>query len=73
MYIILTAILNLIYDSLSESNHYTINEATVSLRWSHKEKYITQHYRRGSLGSYYPIITLSYTKGIKADNGIIEK
>ena len=54
-------------DSLSESNHYTVNDATISLRWSHKERYITQHYRRGSLGSYYPIITLSYTKGVKTN------
>ena len=61
-----------IYDGHSESNHYTINEASLSLRWSHKERYITQHYRRGSLGSYYPIITLTYTKGIKVDNGILK-
>ncbi len=61
-----------IYDGHSESNHYTINEASVSLRWSHKERYITQHYRRGSLGSYYPIITLTYTRGIKVDNGILK-
>ncbi len=56
-------------DSLSESNYYSVNDATISLRWSHKERYITQHYRRGSLGSYYPIITLSYTKGAKTNNG----
>lgn len=59
-------------DSLSESNHYTVNDATISLRWSHKERYITQHYRRGSLGSYYPIITLSYTKGAKTTNGLLK-
>lgn len=59
-------------DSLSETNHYTVNTATISLRWSHKERYITQHYSRGSLGSYYPIITLSYTKGIKVNNGLFK-
>ncbi len=59
-------------DSLSESNHYTVNDATISLRWSHKERYITQHYRRGSLGGYYPIITLSYTKGVKVNNGTLK-
>lgn len=59
-------------DSLSESNHYTVNDATISLRWSHKERYITQHYRRGSLGGYYPIITLSYTKGVKVNNGALK-
>ena len=59
-------------DSLSELNHYTVNDATISLRWSHKERFITQHYRRGSLGSYYPIITLSYTKGVKANNGLFK-
>lgn len=59
-------------DSLSESNHYTVNDATFSLRWSHKERYITQHYRRGSLGGYYPIITLSYTKGVKTSSGLLK-
>ena len=59
-------------DSLSESNHYTVNDATLSLRWSHKERYITQHYRRGSLGGYYPIITLSYTKGVKTTSGLLK-
>lgn len=59
-------------DSLSETNNYTVNDATISLRWSHKERFITQHYRRGSLGSYYPIITLSYTKGIKVNNGVFK-
>lgn len=59
-------------DSLSETNNYTVNDATFSLRWSHKERFITQHYRRGSLGGYYPIITLSYTKGIKVNSGIFK-
>ncbi len=59
-------------DSLNETNNYTVNDATFSLRWSHKERFITQHYRRGSLGGYYPIITLSYTKGIKVNNGIFK-
>jgi hypothetical protein len=51
---------------------YNVNEATFSLRYSHKEKYITEHYRRGSLGSNYPIVTLSYTKGIKINNGFLK-
>lgn len=51
------------------NNDYTTNEGTVSLRYSHKEKYITQHYNRTSLGSNYPIVTLSYTKGIKVNSG----
>lgn len=54
------------------NNDYTTNEATVSLRYSHKEKYITQHYTRGSLGSNYPIVTLSYTKGIKVNEGFLK-
>ena len=53
-------------------NNYTVNEAIFSLRYSYKEKYITQHYRRGSLGSNYPIITLNYTKGIKVNNGLLK-
>lgn len=59
-------------DSLSEADHYTVNDGTISLRWSHKERYITQHFRRGSLGSYYPIIKLSYTKGIKVNSGLLK-
>ncbi|MEP6926111.1 MAG: DUF5686 family protein [Ginsengibacter sp.] len=54
------------------NHNYTINEVTFSLRYSHKEKFITEHYRRGSLGSNYPIITLGYTKGIKINNGILK-
>jgi hypothetical protein len=54
------------------NNNYTVNEAIFSLRYSYKEKYITQHYRRGSLGSNYPIITLNYTKGIKVNNGLLK-
>jgi hypothetical protein len=54
------------------NNSYTINEAIFSVRFSHKEKYITQHYVRGSLGSNYPIVTLSYTKGIKLNSGFLK-
>ncbi len=54
------------------NNSYNANEVTFSLRYSHKEKFITQHYRRGSLGSTYPIVTLSYTKGIKVNNGFLK-
>ncbi len=54
------------------NNDYTINEATVWLRYSHKERYVTQHYTRASLGSNYPIVTLSYTKGIKVNSGFLK-
>jgi hypothetical protein len=54
------------------NNDYTVNEVTFSLRYSHKEKFITEHYRRGSLGSNYPIVTLSYSKGMKINNGILK-
>lgn len=53
-------------------NNYKVNEITFSLRYSYKEKFITEHYRRGSLGSNYPIITLAYTKGIKVNNGFLK-
>jgi Family of unknown function (DUF5686)/CarboxypepD_reg-like domain len=59
-------------DSLSGTDHYDVNEASVSLRWSHKERYVTQHYFRGSLGGYFPIVTLTYTKGIKINNGLLK-
>lgn len=54
------------------NDNYTVNEATVSLRFSHKEKYVTQYYTRSSLGSNYPIVTLSYTKGIKVNTGFLK-
>lgn len=54
------------------NDDYTVNEATVSLRFSHKEKYVTQYYTRSSLGSNYPIVTLSYTKGIKVNTGFLK-
>ena len=59
-------------NNISETNNYTVSEGIVSLRFSHKEKFITQHYVRGSLGSNYPIVTLSYTKGLKIDNGLFK-
>ena len=52
-------------------NSYHTNQVTVALRYAYKEKYITQHFRRGSLGSNYPFITLSYTKGFKVNDGIL--
>ncbi|MEO6869707.1 MAG: DUF5686 family protein [Ginsengibacter sp.] len=54
------------------NNDYTVNEATISFRYSHREKFISQHYTRGSLGSNYPIVTLSYTKGLKINNGLLK-
>jgi len=54
------------------NNDYTVNEATVSFRYSYKEKYITEHFHRETLGSNYPIITLNFTKGIKANNGLLK-
>ncbi|MEP6947774.1 MAG: DUF5686 family protein [Ginsengibacter sp.] len=59
-------------NNISEANNYTVSEAVLSLRFSHKEKFITQHYVRGSLGSNYPIITLSYTKGLKVNDGLFK-
>ncbi len=59
-------------NNIAETNTYAVNDATFFVRFSHKERYITQHYRRGSLGSYYPIITLSYTKGVKVNNGLLK-
>ncbi|MEO8764308.1 MAG: DUF5686 family protein [Ginsengibacter sp.] len=59
-------------NNISETNNYAISGGTLSLRYSHKEKFITQHYRRGSLGSNYPIITLTYTKGVKVNSGLFK-
>ena len=42
------------------------------IKFSHKEQFTTQHFRRGRLGSNYPIVTLQYTKGIKVNNGFFK-
>ncbi len=54
------------------NNSYNTNEVAFTLRYVFKEKFITQHFRRGSLGSNYPIINLTYTKGFKIANGFLK-
>jgi len=54
------------------NNSYKSNEAALTLRYVYKEKFITEHFRRGSLGSNYPIINLTYTKGFKVGNGLLK-
>ncbi len=61
-----------VYSKPGVSNNYRVNEASLSLRLSHKEKFITQYWRRGSLSSDYPIVILSYTKGIKVSDGLLK-
>lgn len=51
---------------------YRTNEVAFTLRYVYKEKYIVQHFRRGSLGSNYPIINLTFTKGLKFNNGLLK-
>ncbi|CAN5191490.1 DUF5686 and carboxypeptidase-like regulatory domain-containing protein [soil metagenome] len=51
---------------------YFTNSATLSLRFSHKEKFITQNYRRGSMGTNFPIATISFTKGFKTGNSFLK-
>ena len=53
------------------NSSYKTNEVSFTIRYVYREKYITQHFRRGSLGSNYPIINLTYTKGIKRDNDFL--
>ena len=53
-------------------SRYQTNQVTASIRYAYREKFITQHFRRGSLGSNYPIITLNYTKGFKLNNGLLK-
>jgi len=48
---------------------YKTNEISATIRYGYKEKYITQNYRRLSLSSNYPILSFTYTKGIKVDAG----
>jgi hypothetical protein len=50
---------------------YKVNEATFSIRYAYKEKFITQQYSRSSLGSFYPFVTVSYTQGIKISDGAL--
>lgn len=52
------------------TSNYKSNEASITLRYVYREKFITQHFRRGSFGSNYPIIHLTYTKGFKINKGV---
>ncbi len=61
-----------LYNKPGVYNNYKVNEITFSLRYSYKEKFITENYRRGSFGSNYPIVTFAYTKGLKVNNGILK-
>ena len=54
------------------NSNYKSNEVSFTVRYVYKEKFITQHFRRGSLGSNYPEINLTYTKGFKINNGIFK-
>ena len=54
------------------TENYKSNEASFTLRYVYREKFITQHFRRGSLGSNYPIINLTYTKGFKVSSGLFK-
>jgi hypothetical protein len=51
---------------------YRCIEASLTLRYVYREKFITQHFRRGSLGSNYPIINLTFTKGLKVNDGMLK-
>ncbi|MDB5198380.1 MAG: hypothetical protein JWO92_343 [Chitinophagaceae bacterium] len=53
-------------------SNYKSNEVSFTLRYVYKEKFITQHFRRGSLGSNYPVINLTYTKGFKINSGPVK-
>ena len=52
--------------------HYKVNQVSFTLRYAYREKFIVQHFRRGSLGSNYPIIALRYTKGLNIKSGILK-
>lgn len=56
----------------NEYNNYKTNEVAFTLRYVYKEKFVVEHFRRGSLGSNYPIINLTYTKGLKVNNGLFK-
>ena len=53
-------------------SNYKSNEVAFTLRYVYREKFITQHFRRGSLGSNYPVINLTYTKGFKISSGLLK-
>lgn len=62
----------IIVDQKGTTENYKSNEVSFTLRYVYREKSITQHFRRGSLGSNYPIINVTYTKGFKVNNGFIK-
>lgn len=45
-------------------NAYTITDFTINIRYAYKEKLISSMGRRLSLGTKYPVLSLSYTRGL---------
>ncbi len=56
----------------NEYSDYRTNEVAFTLRYVYREKFITEHFRRGSLGSNYPVINLTYTKGLKVNSNLFK-
>ena len=54
------------------NNSYKTNEVAVTFRYVYREKFITQHFRRGSLGTNYPVINLTYTRGLKRNSDFLK-
>ncbi len=51
---------------------YKVAEASVSVRYAYKEKILAGPFNRISLGSRYPVIECSYTRGFQVHDGLLQ-
>jgi uncharacterized protein DUF5686/carboxypeptidase-like protein len=60
-----------IFTNSKSQLEYRSNELSATIRYAHGEKYVLHNYSRISLGSTYPVLSFTYTKGIKINNGLL--
>jgi hypothetical protein len=60
-----------IFSSSRSQLEYRTDELSATIRYAYKERYIIHNYTRISLGSVYPNLSFTYTKGININGGLL--
>jgi uncharacterized protein DUF5686/carboxypeptidase-like protein len=60
-----------IFSTSKSQLEYRADEVSATVRYAYKERYIIHNYDRISLGSIYPDISFTYTKGFEINNGLL--